>query len=408
MAPVSVRQWRMCGRLGESTVGAGQPSVKPAGPRVVMVVNRDAFFLSHRLPLARGAREAGMDVIIVAGETGEGRVIEDEGFRFIALPITRDSLNPFVDARTVWFLARLYRRLQPTLLHHSTVKPLVYGSLAARLSCRAAAVVNTVSGLGYAFTSNHRTARMLRPALRRLWRAALSHPRSHTIFQNPDDRDDFVRMRLVRPERTVLIRGSGVDCGVFRPEPEPEGAPVVVLPARMLWDKGVAEFVEAARLLRAAGNVARFVLIGSPDLRNREAIPEGQLQAWSQEGVVEWWGHRTDMPSVLAGAAVVVLPTYGEGLPKVLLEAAAAGRPVVATDVRGCREVVRPGVNGLLVPPKDSAALAHAIGRLLRSPDLRATLGQGGRHLAECEFAEPVVVEQTLAVYRQLLTGLAN
>jgi glycosyltransferase involved in cell wall biosynthesis len=374
-------------------------------PRVVMVVNRDAFFLSHRLPLARGARDAGMDVIIVAGETGHGNAIAEEGFRFIPLPITRDSLNPFVDARTLGFLVRVYRRLQPTLLHHSTVKPLVYGAVAARLACPGAAVVSTVSGLGYVFTSDHRTAKMLRPALKQLWRVALSHPRSRTIFQNPDDRDDFVRMRLVQPERTVLIRGSGVDCAAFRPTPEPDGIPIVVLPARMLWDKGVGEFVAAARRLRAAGNQARFVLIGSPDVRNREAIPERQLEAWAQEGVIEWWGYRTDMPSVLAGAAVVVLPTYGEGLPKVLLEAAAAGRPVVTTEVRGCREVVAAGVNGLLVPPRDASALAQAVGSLLTSPELRRKLGEGGRHRAEHEFAEQLVVEQTLAVYRQLLNG---
>jgi glycosyltransferase involved in cell wall biosynthesis len=374
--------------------------------RVVMVVNGDAFFVSHRLSLARGARECGMEVIVVAGETGSEEAIRGEGFRFVPLPITRDALNPFVDARTFQFLLQQYRHLQPALIHHSTVKPVVYGSLAARLAC-SAAVVNTISGLGYAFTSNHRTARVLRPVLKGLWRTALSHPRSRTIFQNPDDRGDFISMGLVREQSTVLIRGSGVDCRAFYPTPEPDGVPVVMLAARMLWDKGVKEFVDAARMLRTAGHAARFVLIGSPDDGNRETIPGAQLDAWSRDGVVECWGYRRDMPAVLAGSSIIVLPTYGEGLPKVLLEAAAAGRPVVATDVRGCREVVRPGVNGLLVPPRDSAALAHAIGRLLRSRDLRATLGQGGRHLAECEFAEPVVVEQTLAVYRQLLTGLA-
>jgi glycosyltransferase involved in cell wall biosynthesis len=372
-----------------------------------MVVNHDAFFLSHRLPLARGARDSGMDVVVVAGETGSGAAIRGEGFPLISLPLTREGLNPLVEARTFQFLLQQYRHLQPALIHHSTVKPVVYGSLAARLACNAA-VVNTISGLGYVFTSNHRTARALRPVLKGLWRMALSHPRSRTIFQNPDDRADFIKMRLVREQSTVLIRGSGVDCSSFRPTAEPGGVPVVMLPARMLWDKGVREFVDAARMLRTAGHVARFILVGSPDDGNREAIPGTQLEAWSREGVVECWGHRRDMPAVLAGASVVVLPTYGEGLPKVLLEAAAAGRPVVATDVRGCREVVRPGVNGLLVPLRDSPALAEAIGHLLRSPDLRATLGQGGRHLAEAEFAEPVVVEQTLAVYRQLLGGSPN
>ena len=367
-----------------------------------MVVNRDSFFLSHRLPLARGARDAGMDVVVVAGDTGAAGAVSDEGFEFLPLPVTRGALNPLSEARTFTFLLHLYRRLRPALVHHSTVQPVIYGSLAARLGSRAA-VVNTISGLGYVFTSDHLTARALRPVLKTMWRFALNHPRGRTIFQNADDRADFVRMGLVRKATTVLIRGSGVDCAAFPLAPEPEGMPVVVLPGRMLWDKGVREFVEAARMLRTAGHVARFVLVGAPDKGNREAIAEAQLDAWSQEGVVEWWGHRPDIATVFAGATVVVLPTYGEGLPKVLLEAGSVGRPVVATDVRGCREVVRNDVNGLLVPARDSTALAQAIARLLASAPLRSRLGQAGRRLAEGEFAERVVVQQTVALYRELL-----
>src|SRR5205807_670961 len=181
-------------------------------------------------------------------------------------------------------------------------QPVIYGSVAARLVCDAA-VVNTISGLGYVFTSDHRAAKALRPLLKRLWRMALSHPRSRTIFQNPDDRADFTRMGLVHQDVSVVIRGSGVDCAAFLVAPEPAGVPVVVLPARMLWDKGVREFVEAAHLLRAAGREARFVLVGAPDTGNREAIPVERLDAWTREGPVEWWGHRRDMAAVLAGAA---------------------------------------------------------------------------------------------------------
>ena len=372
-----------------------------------MVVNRDSFFLSHRLPLARGARDAGMEVMVAAGDTGHGPAIAKAGFEFIPLPFARGALNPLREAWTFNVLLHLYRRLRPSLVYHNTAQPVIYGSVAARLA-GGAAVVNAISGLGYVFTSDHLTAKALRPLLRRLWRTALSHPRSRTIFENPDDRDDFVRMGLVRETASVVIRGAGVDCGTFRVVAEPEGVPTVVLPARMLWDKGVREFVEAARTLRARGRLARFVLVGAPDDGNREAIPTQQLDSWSREGVVEWWGHRSDMPAVLAGAAVVVLPSYGEGLPKALLEAAAAGRPVVTTDVRGCREVVRPGVTGLLVPPRDSAALAESIERLLASPSLRADLGLGARRLVEAEFGEPMIVERTLAVYRRVLDGSLN
>jgi len=222
---------------------------------------------------------------------------------------------------------------------------------------------------------------------------------------------DFSASRF--PDALVLadifkrrIESAEHDSKEFVPAIEkPDGVPVVVLPGRMLWDKGVREFVEAARMLRSAGVIARFVLIGAPDNGNREAISVAQLDAWTGEGSVEWWGHRRDMAAVLAGATIVVLPTYGEGLPKVLLEAASVGRAVVATDVRGCREVVRPGVNGLLVPPRDSAALAQAIERLLIAKELRARFGEAGRRIAETEFAEPVVIKQTLAVYHDLLDG---
>lgn len=371
--------------------------------RVLIVVNSDSFFLSHRLPLARGARDAGFDVVVATGDSGSGQAIRDEGFEFVPLPITRSAINPFAEIGTVAFLAKLYRRLRPDLVHHSTVKPVIYGSTIARFSGRTS-VVNTISGLGYAFTSNDVTAIVLRPVLRALWRIALRHPRSRTIFQNPDDRADFIRMGLVREEATVLVRGAGIDCSHFQASAEPNGIPLVVLPSRMLWDKGVREFVEAARLIRARGNAARFALVGAPDSGNRASIPEEQLAAWTQEGVVEWWGHRRDMPAVLASASVVVLPSYGEGLPKVLLEAAAIARPVVTTDVRGCREIVQDGVNGFLVPPRDSEKLAQAIERLLRSADLRTTFGQAGRRLAETEFAESVIVRQTLEVYQQLLS----
>jgi len=225
------------------------------------------------------------------------------------------------------------------------------------------------------------------------------------IFQNPEDLDDFVGMRLVHDAHTVLIRGSGVDCVAFHPTPEPAGRLIVMLASRMLWDKGVKEFVEAARLIRGEDQTPRFVLVGAPDVGNPGAIPVAQMTAWSDEGAVEWWGQRDDMPSVLAQASIVVLPTtYGEGVPKILLEAAAAGRPIVATDMRGCREIVRPSVTGFLVPPGDSTALALAIKRLLASKDLRATFGRAGRSLAEAEFAESVIVAQTLAVFRTVLS----
>jgi glycosyltransferase involved in cell wall biosynthesis len=286
-------------------------------------------------------------------------------------------------------------------VHQVTVKPVLYGSLAAR-AMGVPAVVNAISGLGYVFTGDER-GRGLRRVVHGVYAAALRNPRSRTIFQNPDDRRLFVSNRLVRGEQTVLIRGSGVDCSLFAPTPEPAGTPVVMLPARMLWDKGVGPFVEAARILRTRGARARFVLVGASDAGNPTAVPEAQLRAWAAEGVVEWWGPRDAMHHTLAEASIAVLPSRREGLPKVLLESAACARPMVATDVPGCREVVRPGENGLLVPVDDGPALAEAIGALLDSPELRARYGAAARAMAVAEFAEEVVVGRTMELYRELL-----
>lgn len=371
-------------------------------PRLLFVVNVDWFFLSHRLPLARAAREAGFEVVVAAADTGKAEAIRQEGLGFVPIPISRKSINPFNEARILVFLTRLYRRLRPDLVHHVTIKPVLYGSLVARLVGHIA-VVNAVSGLGYTFSLGGR-ARILRPLVKTLYSLALQSSRSRTIFQNPDDRDRFVRMGLVRREQAVLIRGSGVDCSRFRVAPEPEGDPIVMLPSRMLWDKGVGEFLEVARLVRAAHPKVRFVLVGSPDEGSSTAVPVSRLESWAREGVLEWWGHREDMPALLSQASIVVLPTtYPEGVPKVLLEAAASARAIVATDVPGCREIVRHEVNGLLVPPYDTAALARAIQVLLRSPELRERLGNTGREIAVTEFAEEIVVEQTLSLYRELL-----
>ncbi|OLC06456.1 MAG: hypothetical protein AUH42_05565 [Gemmatimonadetes bacterium 13_1_40CM_70_11] len=372
-------------------------------PHVVYVVNQDWFFLSHRLPVARAARRVGARVTVIAADSGRAEAIRAEGLDFVRLPLSRRGANPVDEVWALSRLLRLYRRLQPDLIHHVTLKPVLYGSLAARLVSHAA-VVNAVAGFGYSLTSTELRARLIRPLVKQLCRVALRHPRSQTIFQNPEDRDDFIRMGLVPPAQAVLIRGSGVNCSVFRPTPHPDGDPIVVLASRMLWDKGVPEFVAAAALARTRGVRARFVLVGAPDPGNPRAIPVPRLEAWSREGVVEWWGPRDNMADVLSRASVAVLPTvYGEGIPKVLLEAAASGRPIVATDVRGCREIVRPGVNGILVRPHDRVALANAMTTLVESPELRRRFGQAGRDLAVREFTEELVVSRTLDVYSDLL-----
>jgi glycosyltransferase involved in cell wall biosynthesis len=393
----------------DGIVAAGPPGLMADGgrrrSRLLYVVNVDWFFLSHRIPLARAARDAGMQVTIAGGDTGRADEIRAEGIDFVPIPISRKGTGALGEAATFLALLRVYRRIRPDIVHHVTLKPVLYGSLNARLA-GGPAVVNAISGLGWVFSSDS-GAPLLRRVVEATYRVALGGPRTRTIFQNPEDRDDFVRKELVRLDHTVLIRGSGVDCSRFTVSAEPEGLPVVMLPSRMLWEKGVGQFVEAARELRARGVRARFVLVGKSDEGNPTAVPEQQLDAWTREGVVEWWGHRADMPVVLSEASVVALPSYyKEGLPKVLLEAAAAGRPLVATDIPGCREIVRPGVNGFLVPPRDVAALVDAVQRLLASAQLRRTMGAAARGIAEAEFTEDIVVRQTLDLYRELLGGV--
>lgn len=376
-----------------------RPGTEPR--RLLFVVNVDWFFLSHRLVLARAARDAGFHVTVAARDTGRGDEIRREGLDFVPLRLSRDGTHIGAEIAAVQSLASLYGRLRPDIAHHVTIKPVLYGSLAARLHPRMA-VVNAISGLGYVFSTQGR--RMVRTAARTAYRLALSGSRTRTIFQNPEDRDEFVGKRLVDESRTVLIRGSGVDPSRFIPAPEPAAEPVVMLASRMLWEKGVGEFVEAARALAARGVRARFVLVGRADRDNPTGVPEAQLHEWQSEGVVEWWGERSDMPQVLSQATVVALPSfYKEGLPKILLEAAAAGRPIVATDIPGCREIVLPDHNGLLIPPRDAEALAAAVERLLADPELRARMAMAGRALVEAEFTEARVVGQTLALYRELL-----
>lgn len=280
---------------------------------------------------------------------------------------------------------------------------MLYGSLSARLA-GVPAVVNAVSGLGYAFVAEGWLAERRRELMMGLYRMAFRHPRVSGIFQNREDVALFEAAGVVRPNQVVIIPGSGVDLDLFHPTPEPPGPPVVILPARMLWDKGVGDFVAAARLLKQRGVVLRAILVGDPDPENPRSVAIDQLRAWAAEGVVEWLGHRSDMAKVLEGCHVACLPSsYREGVPKSLLEAAAAGRPIVTTDVPGCRDVVTSGQNGFLVPPRNPSALADALERLVGDADLRVAFGVQGRLRAEREFGEAEVVAATMNLYQAIL-----
>lgn len=368
--------------------------------RLLFVVNDAVFFLSHRLNIARAALEAGWEVHVATAPGPAVKHIEAEGFRQHTLPLSRSGANPLAELRTLWALFRLFRRLRPTLVHAVTIKPVLYSGLLAPWA-GVPVLVQAVSGLGQVFIAEGRVASLRRALLIAAYRFAFRHPHSRVIFQNPDDR--VALRRAIRDRQAALIPGAGVDPVEFTPRPQPPGEPLVVLASRMLWAKGVGEFVEAARRLRERGVSARFALVGDSDPGNPSAVPDERLRAWGASGVVEWWGRREDMHRVFAEAHVVCLPSYREGLPKVLLEAASCGRAIIATDVPGCREIVRDGHNGLLVYPHDPEALASALERVLKDRGLRARMGARGREMVMSGFTSAQVVEKTLAIYRGLL-----
>ncbi len=369
--------------------------------RVLYVVNAAWFFVAQRMAPAVELARRGVEVHVASAPDDTVEQITAAGLHHHPIALSRRGLNPFAELRVLLHLRGMYRRLEPDLAHHITIKAVVYGGIAARLA-RVPAVVHSISGMGFVFLAGGGLARLLRAIVQFAYRLAFRHPNLAIVFENSDDRAFFVQNRLVAPEQTVVIRGVGVELERFRGEAPRHDPPVVILPARLLRDKGVGEFVEAARLLRRRGKRVRMALVGRPDPGNPASVTEKMLKEWIAEGSVESWGWRDDMPEVFRSADVVCLPSYREGLPTALVEAAASGLPAVATDVPGCREIVAHGETGLLVPPRSATDLATAIESLVENPALRARLGRRARALAEQEYAVGRIVEQTLAVYQDL------
>lgn len=368
--------------------------------KLLLFANTDWYLYNFRRSLAVALRDAGHEVLLISPGGPYGEKLRALGLRWQPLPMDRRSLNPFREAFLLWHLQRLFRRERLDIVHGFTIKCAVYGSLAARLA-GVPARVNAVAGMGYVFTSGSLKARLLRPVVRGLLKLALGGHNARLILQNPDDVALFERAGLVDATQVRLIRGSGVDCSRFRPDASraASGRLRVLLPARLLWDKGLAEFVEAARMLRSQGRGIDMLLAGEPDPGNPAAVPEHEIRAWVGEGLVQWLGHVDDMPALLRSVDIVALPSYREGLPKGLIEAAASGCALVTTDVPGCREVVADGVDGLLVPVRDGVALAGAIARLHDDPALRARLAEAAVRKALACFDERIVVRDTMAVY---------
>ena len=369
--------------------------------KILFLISEDWFFCSHFIERAVAARAAGYEVVVVTRERTHGQQIRDAGLRLIPLDFERRSTNPLRELALLRSLRRVYAQERPDIVHHIAAKPIFYGTLLCRL-LGIRAVVNAPVGMGYVFSSSDTRARVLRPLMQLGYLLLLSPSGSRVIFENSHDLGSFVKAGAVSAEHAVLIRGAGVNLAAFKPHPSPEGPPVVMLIARMLRDKGVMEFVAAAQQLHAAGVAARFVLVGDPDPGNPASIAHETLEAWHGRDGIEWWGWQGDVAAALRQAHIACLPSYREGLPKSLLEAAASGLPIVTTDAVGCREVVNHGVNGLLVPVKSVDALAGALRQLILDPVLRQSMGQVSRLLAEREVSSERVIAETLAVYDQV------
>jgi glycosyltransferase involved in cell wall biosynthesis len=369
--------------------------------RLLYVVSEDWYFLSHRLPMARAARDAGFEVHVAARVTQGAAAIEAEGFTLHAIPFARGTLSPIAALRTIMALRRLHRSIAPAICHHVALQASVFGSLAAL--GKKAALVNAMTGFGYTFIAKDVKARALRFFAGGLLRLLFSRNNSVALVQNPDDRETLLALGIPAGH-IVLIAGSGVDTAALRALPEPDGPLAAAYVGRLLEDKGVRALVEAHRLLRSRGLDIELLLAGTPDAANPASISEREIADWGREDGITMLGHVEPISKVWERAHIAVLPSRREGLPKALLEAAACGRPMIATDVPGCREVVLPGVTGLLVPVDDAAALADAIATLAASHQLRIHYGSAARILAVEKFGADVIGRQTVALYDRLLT----
>lgn len=371
-------------------------------PKILFLSNDCDYFLSHRLPVAIACRETGYEVHVAAPLGTSIDKIREHNFIYHQLDMSGRISNPLRELRTIYAIISLYRSVRPDLVHAVAMKSVLFGSIAARF-VQIPAIVNALTGLGYLFISQERKTKMLRFLVMQGFRWGFRHRNCRVLFQNQDDCDLFVNANVVSLRQVTIIRGSGVDIDEFFPTEEDHGIPVVILPSRMLWDKGVGEFVEAAQILKNEGVQARFVLVGDIYDHNPATIAKSTLLEWASSGAIEWWGHKKNMCEVYHQAHVVCLPSYREGLPKVLIEAAACGRPIVTTNVPGCREVVIDGLNGYLVMKKNSTCLAAKLKLLIADPELRKRMGNCGRELALGHFDLHTVVTQTLHCYLELL-----
>ncbi len=374
-------------------------------PKIILAANTDWYLYNFRYALIHTLREAGFDVALLSPPGEFVLRFQEAGFHWQPWFLRRRSVAPWVELISLLELARIYRREQPDLVHHHTIKAVFYGSIAASW-VGTPGVVNSISGRGYVFQGADWLARALKAAISPLYRQMMHEAASAVIFENQADQEFFLEQNFISPTRTWLIEGVGADPQRFVPTPEPPGPVIVLMAARTLWNKGVGIFVEASRILEERLQV-RMVLVGGPDPGNPASLTPNMLRAWHREGVIEWWGWQHDMERVYAQAHIVALPTmYGEGVPTALIEAAACGRPIIASDIPGCRAILQHERNGLLVPTNDPYALAFAIEQLALDPARRIVMGAAGRQMMLERFTHHHINNRTLQVYQHVLEAV--
>jgi glycosyltransferase involved in cell wall biosynthesis len=386
-------------------IGVDAPKIR----KILFIVNEAYFFMTHRIAVARALAETGAEVHVAvpadhvwAPDDFLIDEIEKAGFRLHIIPLSRRGKNVFQDFGTFLAIRSLIREVKPDVVHLFTIKPVIYGGLAARIS-NVKSVISTITGLGHVFVTPGLMNFLIRMLVVLLYRGATGHGNSRVIVQNSGDAETLVSVGAVKSDKIRLVPGSGVDLANFPVSLEPDDVPLVILPSRLIWDKGVSEFAQAAQMIKERGIPCRFALVGDTRSSNPRAVPEKVIKEWVGSGFLEWWGRRTDMPEVFSQSAIVCLPTtYGEGVPKVLIEAAASARAIVATDIAGCREIVKQGENGLLVPPGDTSALIEALIELISSPERRSEMGRRGREIVSAGLTEDHVIASTLNIYREV------
>lgn len=375
------------------------------GHRILLYfVNVDWFFISHRLPIALKALEEGYRVVIACHFTAHQKQLESMGFITYEIPFSRSGIGIISELRTLQKVRKAIKLFKPTIIHSVTIKPVIYSGLMRRTVLRKIAMVSAISGLGYVFTSKTLRARLIKLAVSILYKIALSGNSRIVIFQNASDEKILTDIVGLRSDDKVLIKGSGADLNIYNYRPEPTSSIVkVAMACRLLKDKGVYQFIEAARIIKRNHSNVEFLLIGTPDVDNPNSVLGKEIDIWVAEGVIKYLGHRTDIADLFSDSHIVCLPSYyGEGVPKVLIEAAACGRAIITTNNPGCRDAVIDGQTGICIPIKNSEALAEAVKYLVEQPDLRNRMGVAGRQFAEQEFDVSSVVNKHLNLYDRL------